>query len=440
MIDYQLSLNIIVAITTITFGFLCIISWWYIFYFFLAGKKIKEVPHSDKKTKFAVLVAARNESKVISGIFDSLKKQTYDPEYFDVWAIVESENDRTVKICEKYGFKYFVRDKLDETRRTKGFALQECIGYFMRNDIQYDAYMIFDADNILEPRYIEVMNDLRQTGVKVGLGYRNFTNASQNWLTCCSAVMFSYMNQITSRGRCYLFHKATLMGTGYFVDSSIINDIGGWIFTGMTEDIQLTAYCVYHDVYMRYYPFVQFFDEQSPKFKDVHNQHLRWLAGYFTGRSFLKRNGVDYPYHTKGMQKLMRIEFKLGVFPFIIFNVITVLLFIASLVLAIFSCFFAPELIAYCFGLTAYQFLLLYFTFILASGATIAKDNKHLKFNFATKVWAIFTYMFFFYDFALAFIDGLFHKEKRTNWKKIRHTGEVTSKELQQMKKRKKNG
>lgn len=440
MIDYQLAFNIIVAISTITFGFFCIMSWWYIFYFFVSTKKTKEVPHSDKKTKFAILVAARNESKVISGIFESLKKQTYNPEYFDVWAIVEDPKDKTIKIAEKYGYKTFLRDKLDESRKTKGFAIQECIDYFMRNEIHYDAYMIFDADNLLEPRYIEVMNDLRQSGVKVGLGYRNFTNASENWLTCCSATMFSYMNQITSKGRSYLFHKATLMGTGYYIDSSIIEDIGGWIFTGMTEDIQLSAYCVYHDVYMRYYPLVQFFDEQSPKFKDVHNQHLRWLAGYFHGRSFLKRNGVDYPYHSKGMQRLMRTEFKLGVFPFVIFNVVTVLLFIASLVLAICSCFFAKDLIAYCFGLTAYQFLLLYVSFIIASGVTIAHDNKNLKFNFATKLWAISTYMFFFYDFGFAFIDGLFHKEKRTNWKKIQHTGEITNKELQALKKRKKNG
>ena len=84
--------------------------------------------------------------------------------------------------------------------------------------------------------------------------------------------------------------------------------------------------------------------------------------------------------------------------------------------------------------------ILLYVSFIIASGVTIAHDNKNLKFNFATKIWAISTYMFFFYDFGLAFIDGLFHKKKRTNWKKIQHTGEITNKELQALKKRKKNG
>ena len=75
-----------------------------------------------------------------------------------------------------------MRDRLVEGRKTKGFALQECIDYFSRENLNYDAYMIFDADNILDNNYIEVMNDLRQTGVKVGLGYRNYTNASQNWM------------------------------------------------------------------------------------------------------------------------------------------------------------------------------------------------------------------------------------------------------------------
>ena len=37
----------------------------------------------------------------------------------------------------------------------------------------------------------------------------------------------------------------------------------------------------------------------------------------------------------------------------------------------------------------------------------------------------VLTYLFFFGDFLSAFLDGLFHKEKRTTWREIEHKGEI---------------
>ena len=164
------------SITGVMIAFVLLMSIYYLIYWSVSARKTEPVPHSDKLTKFAVLIAARNESKVISHILESLKKQTYPADSFEVYVIVEKESDPTVEIVKSFGYKYFVRDRLMDGRRTKGFALQECIDYFWRNEIEFDSYMIFDADNILEERYLEVMNDLRQTGVRVGLGFRNFTN------------------------------------------------------------------------------------------------------------------------------------------------------------------------------------------------------------------------------------------------------------------------
>ena len=222
-INYDLLIYLMTAITGIMIVFVLLMSIYYLCFWSVSAKKVERAPHSDKLTKFAILIAARNESAVISHILVSLKQQTYPSSAFEVYVIVEKESDPTVEIVKKFGFQYFVRDRLMDGRRTKGFALQECIDYLWRNNINYDSYMIFDADNILDPDYLEGMNDLRQsTGARVGLGYRNFTNANSNWLTVGSSLMFSYMNQVTTKGRSAIFHKVTLMGTGYYVDDIII--------------------------------------------------------------------------------------------------------------------------------------------------------------------------------------------------------------------------
>lgn len=427
-INFDLYTYLIWAISAVALVFLFVLSFYYLAMWSISGKPVTPVPHSDKYSKFAVLIAARDESKVIASILKSLKDQTYNPKYFDVWVIVEREDDPTVQIVKDFGFNYFVRDELTDSRKTKGFALQECIRHFDTEGIDYDAYMIFDADNVIEANYLEAMNDLRQTGVKVGLGYRNFTNANHNWLTVGSAIMFTYMNQVTGRGRSILFHKMTLMGTGYYVDSDIIKDAGGWIFTGMTEDIQLSTYCYYHDVYMCYYPLVHFYDEQAPDFKTVHNQHVRWLAGYIGRRKPFKVAGVNYDYHPKNMQKMMILEFKYGLIPFVVFNAICVILGIVDIVFGILCAYVNPDTyrLGMIFGNLAYQIFMWMLIFIVPSAIVIYRENKVLKLSKKNCVLAMFTYGFFFYEFILSFIDLFLHPSKKKNWKRVDHSGEIT--------------
>lgn len=427
MVNYPLALQITNGVAYGLWILMLIMSGYYIASFFISGKKVKPVPHSKKKTKFAVIVPARNESHVITNTFSSFVTQTYDRKYYDVWVIVESEDDPTCKICEDFGYNYFVRKDL-HNKHTKGFAIQELHNYFTENNIEYDAYLIIDAGDILSAPYIEVMNDLRQTGVMVGLGYRNYTNAAQNWMTATSAVFFCYMMSFTARMRTNLFQKSTLTGTGLFIDTKIIKDAGGWIWTGMTEDTQLTAYCYYHDVKMRYYPLVEFFDEQASTLKASHKQKIRWIWGYFENRKFLKEpKDVDYHTLTKRKRKFAMFEYTVPIYPFAIFSVMNFLLFITSLFLTIFSTIQSPDYTAEFWSVTVSQFAILWGTYILIAALVIAKDNKHhLKLRFWRIVVTLLTYILFFVDIIFAFLDGLFHKEKRTTWDAIDHTGDIT--------------
>lgn len=431
-IDYDLVSIILVATSGVSIVLLMTLSIYYLIYWSVSARPLQLVPHSDRKTRFALLIAARNESNVIENILKSLSVQTYPRECFEAYFIVESFDDPTIQLVEKYGFKWFKRDQLDDNRRTKGFALQECINYLWRENYLYDSYMIFDADNILEPNYIEIMNDLRQTGVEVGIGYRSFTNADTNWVTANCACMFSYMNQITSYGRSIIFHKATLMGTGYFVDDSIIRDAGGWIFTGMTEDIQLTSYCYYHDIYMCYYPAVCFYDEQASDMKTVHNQHIRWLAGYMQPRKFLRKEGTQKDYHSKRLQRMMTYEFKVGIIPFVVFNIVSFIIFALGIAFGVLSIFYgAAYQSAIIFAVAGFQISVLYMCFVLTAILSIIRNRKYLKLSTRNQIRCILSYMFYFYDFAWAFLDMLFHPSKRTNWVRIDHTGNVNNKDIE---------
>ena len=431
MIDYELALDIIDIIVAAIVIIMGVFSWYYVGGFFISFRRTKEVPHSDKLTKFAILVPARNEGPVVVNIMNSLKNQTYPKEYFDVWFITEKDEDPTNALALQYGYHYFVRDQLTPDRKTKGFALQECIRHFKDSHLNYDAYMIFDADNVMDNDYLEKMNDVRQSGVEVAVGFRNFTNINRNWLTSGSAILFTYINSFTSKVRSMIFKKCVIAGTGYYINADIIDEAGGWIFTGMTEDIEVTTYCEYHNINMKYYPLINFYDEQSPSYKTNHYQHIRWIWGFFESRKAFKKGGKMHTANGKGMYRASLFEFNAGIIPFITACALNILCIIASIILYAFSIRQAQEysyILLWHFG---YQLGLMYLLFALVAIATIAHNYNRLKMTWWAIAITVMTYFIYFADLLAAFLHGLFVPRTRKTWTPIKHSGQILNNKAQ---------
>lgn len=409
-------------------------SWHYFFYIGNSFRKTKPIKLIAPKYKFAILVAARYESKVIKNLLDSLVAQNYPRDLFDVFVIVESKDDPTVEIVKSYNFQVVVRENL-EGRRTKGYALDDAYQYIEKTGQKFDAFMIFDADNIVSKDYILTMNAIKDQGYEIGVGYRNFTNASKNWLTVTSGILFSFMNAFTSKGRTRLFNKASLTGTGYYVDYKIVHDAGGWIWNGMTEDVELTYYAYQNNIKMKYYSKIQYFDEQADKFSVMHKQHVRWTWGFMANKKKKFKN-YKFNYHPEEKTRniIARIECNVSIWPFLVFIILSVIAGIIDFGIGIHYVFFAPSLIAEAFSFMIFHFGLAYFAFSLIALFAIIIDQHNLKFSFKNIIKGIFAYPIFFLDFLFAFLDGLFNKKKKTDWKKIEHSGEIIDKEAKQEK------
>ena len=69
--------------------------------FSIFGKKKEK--ETNKKLRFAVLIAARNEENCISGIVDSLKHQEYPEELIDVFVIPNHCTDNTAEVAKTAG-------------------------------------------------------------------------------------------------------------------------------------------------------------------------------------------------------------------------------------------------------------------------------------------------------------------------------------------------
>lgn len=109
--------------------------------------------------RYAVLIAARNEETVIADLIHSLKRQEYPAELIDIYVVADNCNDNTVQIAESCGAIVF--ERFDSIRVGKGYALNFLLG---RIEEKYDAYLVFDADNVVDLHYIREIDKVFSAG------------------------------------------------------------------------------------------------------------------------------------------------------------------------------------------------------------------------------------------------------------------------------------
>lgn len=234
-----------------------------------------------KAISIAILIPARDESAVILNLLKSLEQQTLKINFTDIYVIVESENDPTVKLCEDRGVQVVVRQtKLAR----KGAALDEAVKQILKSDKTYDLYFVFDADNTLSRDYLEKMTTLYDQGYAMATGYRMPQNGSQNLIAAVSALTFTMVNVLGNRTRVKHHGNVIFSGTGLFVTGELVQKWGGWPFQSLTEDYEMSLYATLENIPTYYYEETCFYDEQPTRYRQTVMQRVRWIRGYFDAR------------------------------------------------------------------------------------------------------------------------------------------------------------
>lgn len=122
--------------------------------------------------RFAVLIAARNEETVIGDLLDSLHAQDYDMSLITVFVIADNCTDRTAAIASEKGAVVYTRQNKQAVG--KGYALEALLAH-IKSDYPdgYNAYLVFDADNLLAPDFLTRMNESFSAGNEIITCYRN---------------------------------------------------------------------------------------------------------------------------------------------------------------------------------------------------------------------------------------------------------------------------
>lgn len=235
-------------------------------------------PKTEKRHRFSVVIAARNEAAVLGNLLESIRRQDYPAELLRVFVVADNCTDATADIARANGAICY--ERFDAEHCTKGYALQFLFDRIRRDfGIESsDGYIIFDADNLLKSDYISRMNEAFDAGERVITSYRNTKNFGENWVAASYGLHWLRTVRLEHRARS-LFRMATrIQGTGLLVGSELLKN--GWNYTCLTEDRELSAEAVLAGYPVSYCDAAEFYDEQPTSLRIALRQRNRWSKGH----------------------------------------------------------------------------------------------------------------------------------------------------------------
>ena len=247
---------------------------WYLISGLACVRKPQDYGLHPAQTKFAILIAARNEELVIGPLINSLLTQNYPAELYDIWVIPNNCADNTALAARSFGAKVL---ECTVPVKSKGEVLR--FAYNRLRGRRYDAWLVFDADNVVDRNFLAEMNNVRLTGVQAAQGYRDSKNPYDTALSGCSSIYYWMMDRFHNGGKAGLGLSAMIGGTGFMVTQSLLDKLGGWRTETISEDMEITVQALLAGERVAYAPKAITYDEQPLTWEQSFKQRRRWTSG-----------------------------------------------------------------------------------------------------------------------------------------------------------------
>ncbi|MCL1789922.1 MAG: glycosyltransferase [Peptococcaceae bacterium] len=251
-----------------------------IYYVFLAVRGLqrsKATPRLEPVKRFAIVVAAHNEEKVIGPLIENLNMLEYPKELYDVFVVADNCTDETAKICRGLGANVF--ERFNTVDRGKGYALEWLFDQIFALDKPYDGIVIFDADNLVKKDFLEVMNSKMSEGCQIVQGYLDTKNPYDTWVTNSFAISFWMVNRMLQLARHHLKLSGLLAGTGMCISYQLLKEMG-WGAHSLSEDLEFSARALMRGVKTEWAHDAVVYDEKPLGFGQSCKQRKRWAQGH----------------------------------------------------------------------------------------------------------------------------------------------------------------
>ena len=352
---------------------------------------------AQKQHRYAVMISARNEEEVIGELIGSLTSQNYPRELLDIYVVADNCTDDTAGAARRAGATVY--ERFDTVHKGKGYAL----GYLLHElkadigESGYDGFFVFDADNIIDPNFVNEMNKVFDTGDYQALtSYRNSKNFADNWISAGYGLWFMREARFLNFPRMLIGTNCAISGTGFLISAEVVQQNGGWPYHLLTEDI-----------------------EPPVTFKQAWDQRLRWSKGFYQ---------VDFKYglsllkgcFTNRTNKFSCYDMLMTVAP----GMLLTLVMLAINLMLLVTCFTEPAYIARrifheASGAVISAIVMFYISLFTFGAATTITEWKKIAATTKQKIFYTFTFPLFLFTYVPIAIVALVRK---VEWRPIKHT------------------
>lgn len=265
--------RVLFVLMTISVSYLAIFA-----LFSLWGLK-KKYPQSNKKFHFLILIPAYKEDRVIMDSVNSILNQEYPKDKFDLIVISDKMEQEINKTLSQLPITLL---ELNVQNSSKAFALN----YAMDNlpNENYNIVVILDADNVVEPNFLNELNDCYYSGSLAMQAHRLPKNLDTD-VAILDAISEEINNSIFRRGHINMGLSSALIGSGMAFDFKLFRKNVVKLETA-GEDKELEIMLLKEGVYIDYLDHVKVYDYKIQKERGFYNQRRRWLSAQFV--SFTK--------------------------------------------------------------------------------------------------------------------------------------------------------
>ena len=377
--------------------------------------KFKDSPMKiNKKHKFMAILPAHNEEAVIGNLVDSLNNQDYDKNLLDIYVIADNCTDRTAEVAKEHGA--IVLERFDEEHKTKGYALNWFLQQKIKEKADYDAFFVFDADNIVDEDFTKNMNKKLCQGEEVVQGYRDIKNPTDSWVTAGYALFYWTMHRFYHLARYNVGLSPLLNGTGFMVKFDLVKDTG-WDTITLTEDIEFSLKRIIKGRRLGWATDAIVYDEQPLTFKASWSQRSRWTVGHIQCMKAYTKDLAKATIQHKTLMNLDGLLYIIGSIPLFVATI--------ALLLSNFIIYAGDAMTTQDFLINIAKYIVPTFFLPIATGIfTMYIEKKPIK---PMAKWFIY-YPLFLGSWLLINAKCIFKQD--TSWEKIDHVRDIKIKEI----------
>jgi len=225
--------------------------------------------------RFLFLIPAHNEERLLPSLLENLRRIDYPRELYAVHVVADNCSDRTAELARQGGA--IAHERFNTELIGKGYALEWLLQRIWESNEPHDAIVILDADTIVSPNFLTVMDARLAQGERVIQAYYAVRDPEQSWSAGLRAVALMAVHYLRPQARMVLGGSVGLKGNGMVFAADIVRNYR-WP-ASLTEDIEYHMALIMGGERVTLAPDALVWAEMPGTLRAAQSQNARWEQG-----------------------------------------------------------------------------------------------------------------------------------------------------------------